>query len=126
MITLNVNGQQRRVDVMKQETLVMTLRYSHLSPAHQLGAVQRLVSKPTDTTTDTSAEPAKVASAGSAQVVELEEGKKWAGSELNTRHRDFQSLALPTELPAHATVRPGSLAARRRGVKRTREHFTLR
>src|SRR5712664_2973398 len=26
LITLNVNGQQRRVDVMKQETLVMTLR----------------------------------------------------------------------------------------------------
>src|ERR1700692_624895 len=27
LITLNVNGQQRRVDAMKQETLVMTLRY---------------------------------------------------------------------------------------------------
>ena len=27
LITLSVNGQQRRVDVMKQETLVMTLRY---------------------------------------------------------------------------------------------------
>ena len=27
LITLNVNGQQRRVDVMKQETLVWTLRY---------------------------------------------------------------------------------------------------
>jgi aerobic-type carbon monoxide dehydrogenase small subunit (CoxS/CutS family) len=27
LITLNVNGQQRHVDVMKQETLVMTLRY---------------------------------------------------------------------------------------------------
>jgi aerobic-type carbon monoxide dehydrogenase small subunit (CoxS/CutS family) len=27
LITLTVNGQQRRVDVMKQETLVMTLRY---------------------------------------------------------------------------------------------------
>jgi aerobic-type carbon monoxide dehydrogenase small subunit (CoxS/CutS family) len=27
LITLKVNGQQRRVDVMKQETLVMTLRY---------------------------------------------------------------------------------------------------
>src|SRR3979411_1406526 len=26
-ITLNVNGQERRVDVMKQETLAMTLRY---------------------------------------------------------------------------------------------------
>jgi aerobic-type carbon monoxide dehydrogenase small subunit (CoxS/CutS family) len=27
MLTLDVNGQQRRVDVMKQETLAMTLRY---------------------------------------------------------------------------------------------------
>jgi carbon-monoxide dehydrogenase small subunit/xanthine dehydrogenase YagT iron-sulfur-binding subunit len=27
LITLNVNGQQRRVDVMKQETLSSTLRY---------------------------------------------------------------------------------------------------
>jgi aerobic-type carbon monoxide dehydrogenase small subunit (CoxS/CutS family) len=27
LLTLNINGQQRRVDVMKQETLAMTLRY---------------------------------------------------------------------------------------------------
>ena len=27
LLTLNVNGQLRRVDVMKQETLAMTLRY---------------------------------------------------------------------------------------------------
>ena len=27
LVTLNINGQQRRVDVMKQETLAMTLRY---------------------------------------------------------------------------------------------------
>jgi aerobic-type carbon monoxide dehydrogenase small subunit (CoxS/CutS family) len=27
LITLNINGQERRVDVMKQETLAMTLRY---------------------------------------------------------------------------------------------------
>ena len=27
LLTLNVNGQQRRVEVMKQETLAMTLRY---------------------------------------------------------------------------------------------------
>ena len=27
LMTLNVNGQQRRVDVMRQETLAMTLRY---------------------------------------------------------------------------------------------------
>ena len=28
LMTLNVNGQMRRVDVMKQETLAMTLRYT--------------------------------------------------------------------------------------------------
>src|SRR6476661_8940965 len=28
LVTLNINGQKRRVDVMKQETLAMTLRYS--------------------------------------------------------------------------------------------------
>src|SRR6266850_5374032 len=27
LITVNVNGQQRRVDIMKQETLAWTLRY---------------------------------------------------------------------------------------------------
>ena len=27
LMTLNVNGQSRRVDVLKQETLAMTLRY---------------------------------------------------------------------------------------------------
>ena len=28
------------------------------------------------------------------------QGKWWAGAELNCRHQDFQSCALPTELPA--------------------------
>ena len=36
LITINVNGQQRRVDVMKQETLAWTLRYK-LSDRHQAG-----------------------------------------------------------------------------------------
>ena len=30
--------------------------------------------------------------------------EKWAGGELNSRHADFQSAALPTELPARASV----------------------
>ncbi len=29
---------------------------------------------------------------------------KWAGADLNRRHTDFQSVALPTELPAHKTL----------------------
>ena len=28
----------------------------------------------------------------------------WAGTGLNRRHQDFQSCALPTELPAHQTA----------------------
>ena len=39
----------------------------------------------------------------------------WAGSESNTRHKDFQSFALPTELPAHRDSGP----IRRRCVQRT-------
>ena len=37
LITLNVNGQQRRVDVMKQETLAWTLRYKLGLTGHQAG-----------------------------------------------------------------------------------------
>src|SRR5712672_645053 len=40
LITLNVNGQQRRVDVMKQETLVMTLRYKLGLTGTKLGCDQ--------------------------------------------------------------------------------------
>ena len=35
LITLNVNGQLRRVDVMKQETLARTLRYKAGAHRHQ-------------------------------------------------------------------------------------------
>src|SRR5436305_1234525 len=37
LITLNVNGQDRRVDVMKQETLATTLRYKLGLPGTKLG-----------------------------------------------------------------------------------------
>ena len=105
---MSVLDLQTAQGALGYKTIALTQRYSHLSPEHQLNAVQRLVNKPTDTTTDTSAEPAKVASGAGAQVIELEKEKKWAGSELNTRHRDFQSLALPTELPARCPCGFGS------------------
>jgi hypothetical protein len=38
---------------MGHKTIAMTLRYSHLSPAHKLEAVQRLTRQPTGTTTGT-------------------------------------------------------------------------
>ena len=51
--------------LMGHKTLAMTERYSHLSPAHKLAAVQRLnqpeAEKPTATTTATEAETAKAA-----------------------------------------------------------------
>ena len=65
---------------MGHKTLAMTLRYSHLSPAHQLDAVQRLNRKPTDTTTDTPPVVNKTAVAGGAEVVDLpvkENGGAW-------------------------------------------------
>jgi aerobic-type carbon monoxide dehydrogenase small subunit (CoxS/CutS family) len=37
LLTLSVNGQTRRVDVMKQETLAMTLRYKLGLPGTKLG-----------------------------------------------------------------------------------------
>jgi aerobic-type carbon monoxide dehydrogenase small subunit (CoxS/CutS family) len=37
LITINVNGQDRRVDVMKQETLAMTLRYKLGLTATKIG-----------------------------------------------------------------------------------------
>ena len=30
--------------------------------------------------------------------------KKWLGTESNRRHTDFQSVALPTELPSHGIL----------------------
>jgi hypothetical protein len=38
-------------------------------------------------------------------MIETETLKKWwPGSESNQRHADFQSAALPTELPGHAAT----------------------
>ena len=43
-------------ELMGHQSIEMTLRYSHLSPRHQLEAVQRLNEKPGDTSTDTKPE----------------------------------------------------------------------
>jgi integrase len=58
-------------ELMGHKTLAMTLRYGHLSLAHQLDAVQRLNREPTATTTATDAETATVAGSGGAQVLTL-------------------------------------------------------
>jgi hypothetical protein len=54
-------------ELMGHKTLTMTLRYAHLSSPHLHEAVQRL-SRPTDTTTDTSREPATVSDQRHAKV----------------------------------------------------------
>jgi len=51
-------------ELMGDKTLAMTLRYAHLSPAHQLDAVQRLNAERTATATATDIESANVATDG--------------------------------------------------------------
>ncbi|HSQ01143.1 MAG TPA: site-specific integrase [Candidatus Dormibacteraeota bacterium] len=56
-------------ELLGHKTIMMTLRYSHLSPAHQLEAVQRLNPKPTGTTTGTEQPTKTRAARATAQVV---------------------------------------------------------
>ena len=57
-------------ELMGHKTIAMTLRYAHLSPAHQLAAVRRLDVEPTGTTTGTGATPAKVARGRGTEVLD--------------------------------------------------------
>ena len=40
-------------DLMGHASIQMTMRYAHLAPSHKLSAVEKLMTAPTDTTTDT-------------------------------------------------------------------------
>ena len=88
-------------EILGHKTLVMTQRYSHLSPEHQRQALERLVLRqpenPGVTVTKAVTEQVDLVN-GSPVTIEQ---KWWTGGELNSRHRDFQSRALPTELPVH-------------------------
>jgi len=61
-------------ELMGHKTLAMTLRYSHLSPGHQLDAVQRLnaaAAPLSDTRSDTDAAASEAVAAVAGEVVEL-------------------------------------------------------
>ena|GEM_PF-4462861 len=53
---------------------------------------------------------------GCQKTLEIAQLFWWAGSESNTRHKDFQSFALPTELPAHRDGRRGRETALRADI----------
>jgi len=57
-------------ELMGHKTIAMTLRYAHLSRAHQLAAVRRLDLEPTGTTTGTEAELTKVAMSRGTEVLD--------------------------------------------------------
>ena len=58
-------------ELMGHKDIATTMRYAHLSPGHQLDAVQRLNRKPTDTASDTGTEAKRTAVAVGPEVIEL-------------------------------------------------------
>jgi hypothetical protein len=63
-------GVDLRTELMGHKTIAMTLRYAHLSRAHQLAAVRRLDVEPTGTTTGTEAKLTKVAMRRGTEVLD--------------------------------------------------------
>jgi hypothetical protein len=78
-------------ELMGHKAISMTLRYSHLSPAHQLDTVQRLNRKPTSTTTDTEKPAEKTAIAVGEEVPFRKRKRQRALGDSNTRPLDSQS-----------------------------------
>ena len=68
-------------------------RITNLSLVHQTGAGQLLVRTPVQMHFDPENEHENLCVLG---------GFLWTGAESNRRHTDFQSVALPTELPVFA------------------------
>jgi integrase len=83
-------------ELMGHQTPAMTLRYMHLSPAHKLDAVNRLVRHPTGTETGTGGVEPVAATAGttdsSARIVG--EKRRWRRPGSNRGPRDYETLAL--------------------------------
>jgi len=74
-------------ELMGHHSYEMTLRYSHLSPRHQLEAVQRLNATPTGTTTDTKPNEAPPIAANDAQEMRKAPGKSGALTRAGDRGR---------------------------------------
>ena len=85
-------------ELMGHKTLTMTLRYSHLSPEHQLDAVKRLDRAQTGTTTGTSEKEAdKTVVGASARPAEIIKKRgEWRRVDSNHGPRDYETLALAT------------------------------
>jgi hypothetical protein len=74
-------------------SLAMTLLYSHLSPAHQLDAVQRLNAAPTATATATDAPVENRPTADGAEVIDFPEGTS-GGAQNRTADLGIMSRAI--------------------------------
>ncbi len=80
-------------ELMGHKTITMTLRYSHLSPAHQLEAVQRLNRNPTATTTATKPDGDGGEGTATGEVIELSGEKRSWRAESNRGPADYESPA---------------------------------
>jgi hypothetical protein len=91
---------------MGHKTITMTLRYSHLSPAHQLDAVQRLNRPPTSTSTGTEPDAGGGVEMPAGEVLELTGEKRSWRADSNRGPADYESAALPTELRQQTLAPP--------------------
>jgi hypothetical protein len=82
-------------ELLGHKTITMTVPYSHLSPAHQLDAVQRLTRQRTGTATGTSDDAKKVAGMGALQDVERAAEKR-AGDRGRTGDVQLGKLSEPS------------------------------